>query len=108
MKLIKYLKYIVPVLLVVIAAVWHSQCSCAGYNKFWGRSVPEFCFNLIPSFEDGDYGIIRYIEGSFGALLMIVSGISGILCIAFKRFWYGYLFMAIAVAAFFIREMCPT
>jgi hypothetical protein len=52
--------------------------------------------------------ILRYLEGSFGALVMVVSGIGAILSAAFGQYKAALGCLVVAVGAFILRSFMST
>ncbi|RMG40574.1 MAG: hypothetical protein D6719_10505 [Candidatus Dadabacteria bacterium] len=52
--------------------------------------------------------IITYIEGSFGALIMVVSGIAAIMSAAFGQYRAALSLLVVAVGAFILRSIIST
>ena len=52
--------------------------------------------------------ILRYLEGSFGALVMVVSGIGAILSAAFGQYKAALGCLVVAVGAFILRSFMTT
>jgi|688.fasta_scaffold778778_1 hypothetical protein len=53
-------------------------------------------------------GILLYLEGSFGALVMVASGIGAILSSAFGQYRAALGLMVVAVGSFILRSLMST
>ena len=52
--------------------------------------------------------VFRYLEGSFGALVMVASGIGAILSAAFGQYRAALGLMVVAIGSFIIRSLTAT
>lgn len=52
--------------------------------------------------------VFRYLEGSFGALVMVASGIGAILSAAFGQYRAALGLMVVAIGSFIIRSITST
>ena len=52
--------------------------------------------------------ILTYIEGTFGAMVMVGCGIIGLVLLCFKRWGWASLSLGLAIAAFVLRSMVAT
>jgi hypothetical protein len=53
-------------------------------------------------------GVLLYLEGSFGALVMVASGIGAIMSAAFGQYRAALGLMVVAVGAFILRSLMST
>ena len=53
-------------------------------------------------------GVLLYLEGSFGALVMVASGIGAILSAAFGQYRAALGLMVVAIGAFILRSLMST
>lgn len=53
-------------------------------------------------------GVLTYLEGSFGALVMVASGIGAILSAAFGQYRAALGLMVVAIGAFILRSLMST
>lgn len=53
-------------------------------------------------------GILLYLEGSFGALVMVASGIGAILSSAFGQYRAALGLMVVAIGSFILRSLMST
>ena len=53
-------------------------------------------------------GVLLYLEGSFGALVMVASGIGAILSSAFGQYRAALGLMVVAIGAFILRSLMST
>lgn len=65
------------------------------------------------AFDDGRIAnatqtVMRFLEGSFGALIMAASGIGAIMSAAFGQYKMALSCMVVAVGAFILRSMMNT
>ena len=52
--------------------------------------------------------IIEFIEGSFGALIMVIAGIGAIVSAAFGQYRAALGMLAVAIGAFILRSLVKT
>ncbi|HMO02736.1 MAG TPA: hypothetical protein PKD37_07000 [Oligoflexia bacterium] len=52
--------------------------------------------------------VLRHIEGSFGALIMIASGIGAIMAAAFGNFKASLALLVVSIGAFILRSLVGT
>ena len=57
---------------------------------------------------DATNGILTYIEGSFGALVMISAGLGAIISSAFGQYRAALGLLVVAVGAFILRSLVST
>lgn len=57
---------------------------------------------------DSINGIMTYIEGSFGALIMIAAGLGSIISAAFGQYRAAISLLVVAVGAFILRSLIST
>jgi hypothetical protein len=53
-------------------------------------------------------GVLTYLEGSFGALVMVAAGIGAIMSAAFGQYRAALALMVVAVGAFILRSLMST
>jgi type IV secretory pathway VirB2 component (pilin) len=58
--------------------------------------------------EQGIGRILKYMEGSFGALIMIASGLGAIVAAAFGQYRAALSLLVVAVGAFILRSLVHT
>lgn len=88
---------------IVCLSVALSHDALATYNTGNGQA----------SFNDGRIAnavntIMKYLEGSFGALIMAASGLGAIMSAAFGQYKMALSCMVVAVGAFILRSMMYT
>lgn len=57
---------------------------------------------------DSTNAVLLYLEGSFGALVMVASGIGAILSAAFGQYRAALGLMVVAIGAFILRSLMST
>lgn len=60
------------------------------------------------AFRTATCAVFRYLEGSFGALVMVASGIGAILSAAFGQYRAALGLMVVAIGSFIIRSLTAT
>ncbi len=80
---------------------------------FAGLSSPAEAYNPIANFNDDRVAeaadvIMTYIHGSFGALIMVCSGIAAILSAAFGGYRAALGLLVVAVGSFILRSLVST
>ena len=58
--------------------------------------------------NDGTNALLLYLEGSFGALVMVSSGIGAILSSAFGQYRAALGLMVVAIGSFILRSLMST
>lgn len=53
-------------------------------------------------------GVLTYLEGSFGALVMVAAGIGAIMSAAFGQYRAALALMVVAIGAFILRSLMAT
>jgi hypothetical protein len=80
---------------------------------FAGLSSPAEAYNPVSNFNDDRIAeaadvIMTYIHGSFGALIMVCSGIAAILSAAFGGYRAALGLLVVAVGSFILRSLVST
>ena len=60
------------------------------------------------AFRNATCVVFRYLEGSFGALVMVASGVGAILSAAFGQYRAALGLMVVAIGSFIIRSLTAT